>query len=235
MPIATFRTILAFVLVASLFGSTAMGSERAGDRAVERGAYPTAVDEYEDALDRNPDDVDLLVKLARTKTRLAGELAGSEAETLYEEAADHAARATELAPQNPEAHFELARALGRLGEFRGIFESLNLADRVQDELERTLELDPDHAGAHHALALWHFHVPWIAGGRSDRIRPLFERAIELEPESISHRRAYGEVLLELGDREAAREQLQVALELEADTFVGRQEQELARELFEEHF
>lgn len=235
MSTAIARTIIAFVVVTLLLGSTALGSESAGDRAADRGDYRTAVTEYEEALERNPDDVDVLVKLARTETRLAGELEGSEAERFYEQAADHATRATELAPDDPEAHFELARALGRLGEFRGIFESLNLADRVQDELNRTLELDPDHAGALHALALWHFHVPWIAGGRSDRIRPLFERAIEIEPDNISHRRAYGEVLLELGDREAAREQLQAAVEIDANTFVGRQEQEQARELLQEHF
>lgn len=235
MRIPTVHAIALFAAVLLAASAAAFASERAGDRATERGEYRIAIREYEEALERDPDDVDVLTSLARVKTHLAGEVGGSEAAELYQESAEHARRATELAPENPETHFERARALGRLAEFRGIFETLDIAATVREELERTLELDPDHAGALHALALWHHHVPWIAGGRTGEIRPLFERAIEIEPENISHRRAFGEVLIEIGELEAGREQLEAALEIEAETFVGQREQERARELLEEHF
>lgn len=232
-PIHIMLTLLFGMIF--MAGSYVWADEPSGDRAAQRGAYDVAVRQYEEALKRRPDDVELLLKTAQAKTYLASEMEPPRKVELFEEAAEHAERAAELAPDDPEAHFERARALGRLAEFRGIFESLDLAATVRDELERTLELAPDHAGALHALALWHYYTPWIAGGRTSEIRPLFERAIELEPDNVSHRRAYGEVLLDLDDPEAAREQLEMALEIEDDSFIGQQEKERARELLETHF
>lgn len=224
----------AAAIVACALAPVAIANEAAGDRAADRGAYDVAVREYGDALERRPDDVQVLIKMAQAKTYLASEREPQTKIALLEEAAAHAHRAAELEPENADAHFELARALGRLAEFRGIFESLDLAARVKDELDRTLELEPDHADALHALGLWHFHVPWIAGGRTGRIRPLFERAIELEPQNVSHHVTFGEILLELGEREAAREHLERAIAIEDDTFVGQQEQERAQRLLEEN-
>ena len=232
---AVWRGVIAACVLASCAPSIAAASEAAGDRAAEQGAYDVAVQEYEAALEEAPDDVELLLKAAEAKTLLATERDPPQKIELFEEAAAHAERATQLAPDDPEAHFERARALGRLAEHRGIFESLEIAGAVHDELQRTLELEPEHASALHALALWHYYAPWVAGGRSSEIGPLFERAIELEPNNVSHRRAYGEILLDLGEREAAREQLQAAVEIEDDSFLGQQEIQRARELLREHF
>ena len=230
----TVRILFALTLIGVLL-APALASQRAGDRAAERGDYDVAVREYREALERQPDNVQLLIDLARTETYLASAFEGREAAEMYEAAADHARRAIALAPDEPEAHFELARALGRLAQYKGIFESLNLAPEVRDALERAIQLDPEHAGAYHALALWHHNVPWIAGGRGGEVEPLFQRAIELEPDVISHRVAYAEVLLARGERERAREQLEIALDIEVLDVRAEFEHERAEELLEEHF
>lgn len=194
--------------------SLSFASLGAGDRATDEGDYRSAITAYEAALAENAESAEALYKLARAKTYLAESLSGDEAEALYEAAATHARAATDLAPDDPEAHMEVARALGRLAQFQGVLESLNLAAEVHDELERVLELDPEHGGALHALALWNLEVPWIAGGRSAQVRPLFDRAIAAEPDIIAHYLDYAEALVRLEDAAAARAQLEKAVTLE---------------------
>ena len=216
-----FLTLLCFVLL-----SYACATVADGDRALEQGDYQTAIDEYQAAFELRDTNLSALTKLAQAKTYLAETLEGGEAEQLYQEAAEHARAAVAADPELAQAHFELARALGRLAQFRGVLQSISLAGEVQDELERVLELEPENASALHALALWHLNVPWAVGGRSGEIRPLFERAIELEPEAIVHRVDFAEALLELDDAAAAREQLEVALNLSVETY--QDEQNLAK-------
>ena len=210
---------LRFALLAVLLVPFALGIALAtvadGDRAFDRGEYEAAIAEYEAAVALRPSNTEAVWKLARAKTHLAETLAGDAAEALYEEAADHARAAILADPESAESHLELARALGRLAQFRGVLQSLGLASEVRSELERALELAPDLAGALHALALWHLEVPWVAGGRTSEVRPLFEAAIAAEPDGVLHYVAYGEALAQLGDEARAREQLQRALELPA--------------------
>ncbi len=222
-----FATTIFFV--ASLVFATVAD----GDRAYDAGDYLRAIAEYQEAYEQRSSNIQALYKLAKAKTALAGTLSGTEAERLYEEAAVHAREAIAAVPAEAEAHFELARALGRLAQFKGILQSLNLAGEVKSSLERAIELDPSHSGAYHALALWHLEVPWIAGGRSGQVGPLFERAIELDPVAITHRVDYGEALIRLGDKDAARMQLELALSLAAVTAQDQEDHEKARQLLTE--
>ena len=213
-----------------LVASFAFATVADGDRAVDAGDYRTAIAEYQAAYEQRNSNVAALYKLARAKTYLAETLEGAEAEALYEEAAAHARAAIEAAPDDPEAHMELARSVGRLAQFKGVLQSLGLANEVKAELERALELDPEHGGAYHALALWNLEVPWVAGGRSGEVRPLFEQAIAAEPNAITHYVAYGETLIQLGDEAAARVQLEKALTLPAKNVRDEADLAKAREL-----
>lgn len=204
-----------------------------GDRALDAGDYQEAINQYQAAVDQRSDNVEALYKLARAKVYLAETLEGDAAEKLYEEAATHARAAVALAPDDPNTHMEVARAVGRLAQFKGVLQSLNLAAEVKSELERALELDPTMGAALHALALWHLNVPWIAGGRTAQVRPLFDQSIASEPEEIVHYADYGEALIQLGDNEAAKVQLEKALSLTALTAQDMKNQEKARGLLEQ--
>jgi tetratricopeptide (TPR) repeat protein len=223
---------LCWLLWAFTVGVNAQSAE--GERLFAEGDYAAAAKAHLAAAAADPEDAAALYHAARALTYQARATEGEAAVALYEEAVAHARRATELAPDDPEAHFALARAWGRLAQYRGVLESLNLATLIKRELDRTLELDPEHDGALHALALWHSSVPWVFGGRTEQVRPLFERAIELNP-TVLHHLEYGETLLALGDPEAARRQLELALTLPAPTAADRAEQARARELLASRF
>lgn len=224
--------IVWIILLGCLFG-LGFASIGDGDKAIEAGNYQVAIDEYTVALKSSPQNVFVLVKLAKAKTYFAESLSGSEAEQIYTEAAEHARSAIGLAPDNPDTHMELARALGRLAQFKGVLQSLGLAGEVKSSLEKAIALKPDHAAALHALALWHLEVPWIAGGRTGQVRPLFEKAIEAEPNEIVHYVDYAEALIRLGDKDAAKVQLEKALGLTVTTYRDQQDQTQAQQMLDE--
>ena len=227
------KKIIMLFLIAAL--SLAFATVRDGERAMDRGDYQEAIKQFEAAIALRDTNVKAFYQLAHAKTLLAGsygEDKKKEAEKLYEEAAEAAKKAIALDDNEPEAHFELARALGRLAQFRGVLQSLGLAAEVKKELEQTLELNPKHGGAYHALALWHQEVPWIAGGRAGQTAGLFEKAIEYEPDSITHLADYAEILIKQGNIEKAKELLSIALSLDADTYARQQDKEFAQKLWD---
>ncbi len=236
-PLALARTFAASLLVALVGASSvAFADVGTGLRAIDQGDFEGAIGAFEAAIAVDGDDARAHLLLARAAVYAAAELAedaDAEREALFARAADMAERAADLAPEDPDAHFEVARALGRLAQYRGVFQSLNLAAQVERALERTLELDPDHAAAWHARGLFHHDVPWIAGGRRGSVAPSFERAIAIEPDEITHRLAFAQVLVDRDDAAAAIVQLEVAVGLRAATYLDRQDFEAAQALLAE--
>jgi tetratricopeptide (TPR) repeat protein len=227
--------LLLLSVLLSALSAWALADREAGDRAVVRGDYREAVAAYGAALDAAPEDVRILTLLARAQSLLAATLEDPEAERTFAEAERSARTALALDPEEAEAHFELARALGELARRRGVLASLDLAGEIRAAFERSLELDPDHHDAMHALAMWHLQVPWILGGRRALVLPLFERAIELAPETVAHRVGFGEALLALGLSERAREQLELARTLPVVSAVDRADRARAEALLAEAF
>ena len=144
-----------------------------------------------------------------------------------------ARRAIQIDADNAEAYFELARAQGRLSQYRGILESLGLASSIKENLDKTLRLNPRHAGAKVALALWHHsliskNVGWLYGANGSQIMPLFNEAIQLEPQTIIHKVELAGVLAAQGKKEEARRQYEAALSIAAKTAADRYDLERVR-------
>ena len=128
-------------------------------------------------------------------------------------------------PTNADAHYQSAHAVGRYAQRVGAFTALRegLAGRIRDLLEATLAIEPDHFHAMLALGGWHadiaaegFVARTMYGGSEEEAVRLFERALELAPESRVVLHAYGTRLQRLDkDRgtERAREMLERALSL----------------------
>ncbi|MCX7601349.1 MAG: hypothetical protein N2Z75_05340, partial [Meiothermus sp.] len=137
-----------------------------------------------------------------------------------------ARRAIQADGDNPDAYFELARAQGRLSQYRGILESLGLASGIKENLDKTLRLNPRHAGAKVALALWHHsliskNVGWLYGANGNLIMPLFNEAIQLEPQTIIHKVELAGVLAAQGKKDDARKQYEAALAIAPKTAADR--------------
>ena len=128
-------------------------------------------------------------------------------------------------PANADAHYESAHAVGRYAQRVGAFTALRqgLAGRIRDLLDAAIAIEPDHVHAILALAGWHADIHaegriarMMYGGNQDEAVMLFERALELDPESKVVLHAYGIRLPRLDEEnglERARAMLEKALAL----------------------
>jgi hypothetical protein len=125
----------------------------------------------------------------------------SDQDELYAKSEGYSKRAIDLDANNPEGYFEAARAQGRLSQLRGVLASLaqGYGATIRENLEKCIKLDPKHAGAKVALALWNAEivnkgVGWLYGADGNRVVPLMEEALKLEPDVIIHRVEYARAL-----------------------------------------
>ena len=128
-------------------------------------------------------------------------------------------------PNNAEAHYQSAHAVGRYAQRVGAFTALRegLAGNIRDLLEAALAIEPDFVDAMLALGGWHadldaegFIARRMYGGSKEEAVILFDRALELAPESKVVLHAYAIRLPRLDEdngMERAREMLERALEL----------------------
>lgn len=153
------------------------------------------------------------------------EAADEEFDEVIERAMRMGEEAVAADPGNAEAHYQSAHAVGRYAQRVGAWTALRqgLAGKIRELLEATMAIEPDHADAHLALGGWHADIHaegriarMMYGGDREEAIALFERALELEPESKIVLHAYGIRLPRLDEEngvERAREMLEKALGL----------------------
>lgn len=148
-------------------------------------------------------------------------------------AAEQALNLDAEADEAAAAWLALARAKGELARHTLNLTSLTVASELKGMFDRALELAPDDPDVLTGLAMWHLElvqrgVGWLYGGQRSQVLPLLERSISLAPARINLRVEYATALQALDQADQAREQLEVALQLEAVNAVERLEQERAR-------
>lgn len=132
--------------------------ERSGHEAYANCSFAEAISEYNKALEKNPNSVEVLVRRAASNIAV-GHLS---------EAGDDLKRAREIDPNHAETFYWL----GRLAL---------LLDEDDDELtyfQRAIKLDPDYADAYRALG-----EVYLASGMTVSAFPYFYKAVELDPEN----------------------------------------------------
>ena len=147
----------------------------------------------------------------------------------WEEVVERAMRMGEEAIKadstNPDAHYQSAHAIGRYAQGMSAWTALRqgLAGKIRDPLEATLAIDPDYVDAILALGGWHADIAAegliarrMYGGKKEEAVVLFERALELAPESKVVLHAYAirlPFLDEENGTERAKEMLEKAIGL----------------------
>lgn len=179
-----------------------------------------------------------------------GKEAGSDSRSLtfYRQALTVAETALETDAESAWAHTAKAVSAGRIANLTGSNKTaIRLSRDVKNHIDRALELDSTLAAAHHVRARWHREVSdlnfvqrmvvkTVYGGLPtasiDQAVEDFQTAIELERRTYHHLEL-GKTYQQMGRTEAAREQLQIAIDMPwGDPFDPEYKRE-ARKLLED--
>ncbi len=244
-PRATPAVLLAALVLALPF-APAVGEAAVGETTTDA-ADPSAVGDHAYAgaqlaearsawlagLASSPGHFGLLCRLARGESELAELLRGDEQRRMRAAAVDHARQAVKAAPDSAAGHAWLAVALGRQALGEGARTKLALSREIKSEVDRALQMDPASGRAWHVLAMWNVKIAELnmverlaantvlggvpKGATYANAETAFQKAIQLEPNNVHHRLAYGRLLHELHRDTDARHELEKAVALPPTT------------------
>lgn len=168
---------------------------------------------------------------------------GQEAQTKEETRSHHARavsfsqRAASLQPERVEGHFWLGVNLALLARVENPLAALRYAICARFSLQRAVRLDAAYhaAGPLRVLARLQHKLPRLLGGGNWRALANYERAIQLDPANTVTRLYFAELLMEMGDRERARAELEALLSAPAEPgwgFEAARDCQLARQLLD---
>ena len=200
-----------------------------GDSAYKAFDNASALEWYSEAYKADSSNYEAAWKLSRAYVDVGETLEGDEMHAYYKSAEYFARRAIELNETGSNGHLFLSIALGRVALNVGAKERMRLAKEIKMEADKAIEYDPGNDIAHHVVGRWHrrlANLSWVEKGFAniflggipeeatmENAVASFKKAIELNPEKISHHLELGITYREMDKNELAVAQFQKCLEL----------------------
>jgi Flp pilus assembly protein TadD len=158
----TLLAVLASLLLLAACGDPTKGHLKAGNNFTTAGQYAEAVEEYEAALELDPDNVDVMTNLGVAYYQLGQP---SMAIDMYN-------RAIEIAPEDADIRSNLAASYVQQFEPEGTTEPLEMA---LEQYQKAVELEPDLPEAHYGLG-----AVYMLLGQTENAITSFEKFQELD-------------------------------------------------------
>ena len=221
--------LLLVALPAAADTAAALTQGRAFEQAFD---YERAYSAYRAAALKDTTTYELWWRLAKVAgdrgQRFAFDEKKPEAEAAYREAVGASRRAVRLNAAGWEGHSGLAANVGRMAVFEGGKSKIELAHEVKAEAERALALNPRDDRSMHVLGRWHREIARLSvfekaaaklvyggvpeGASMNDAVTWLEKAVARDPDYANHRLELGRTYLDLGLKDKAREQLEVAIQ-----------------------
>ena len=154
--------VLLSLLVLAACGDPTQGHLKAGNNFTTAGQYAEAVEEYEAALELDPDNVDVMTNLGVAYYQLGQP---SMAVDMYN-------KAIAIAPEDADIRSNLAASYVQQYEPDGTTEPLDMA---LEQYQKAVELEPDLPEAHYGLG-----AVYMLLGQTESAITSFERFQELD-------------------------------------------------------
>ncbi len=175
-----------------------------------------------EAIGKNPQDYEALWRIAKFVCFLAEDISRSEKLELLNEGISAAKKAVALRPNGAEGHFWLGANDGLYAEAGSMWAGLRMVDTIQAEMETVARLDADYeqAAGLRTLARIYYRAPYFKGGDKRRSVVLLEECLKRYPENSLTMLYLADSYLAVGQRDAARQQLEKILRLCPDPLYG---------------
>lgn len=226
-------------------GQSAAEQIALGDKEYAARNLAAALRYYEAAVAADSSSVDALWKASSAAVDL-GEFNDAERQSYYARGEQLGRLAVKADPNSANAHFALAKALGRVALSKGKRDKVKYAGVVHDEVHAALRLDSLNAGALHVLGMWNAEIMRLSGFERWAARNLLgggvlgeaswenaqrylERAVELEPNRITHRLDLAGVYADRDQTAKAREQYEAIAKLPVTDYNDPRYKQLAEE------
>jgi tetratricopeptide (TPR) repeat protein len=200
-----------------------------GDEFDKRLLAKEALEDYLPANKLQPDNVDLLVRIARQYRHLMADASSKQEKLrLGGVSLEFANRAASLAPKNAEAQLSPAISYGKMLPFMGSKDQVNAAPRIKASVDRSLELDPTNDTAWHILGRWNRVLADVNAVKRALAKALYGglpvttneaaekcllKAIEINPNRLIHYIELGHIYVQMGRKQDARKYIEKGLSM----------------------
>ncbi len=207
-----------------------------------------ALENYLPANKLKPDNVELLVRIARQYRHLMSDTpVKKEKLRLGNMSLEFATRAATLAPNNAEAQLSPAISYGKMLPFMGSKDQVNASPRIKAAVDRALELDPANDTAWHILGRWNRVLANVNAVKrafakafygdlpvttNEAAEKCLLKAIEINPNRCIHYIELGRIYVQMGRKEDARKYIQQGLALPNKEHDDEEMKEIGRQLLE---
>lgn len=192
----------------------------AGDLSDNKFRAEDALKSYLIAGDLEPDNVDLLVRIARQYRHLMADAdTNKEKLKLGAIALKYGEKAAKLGPLNSDAQLSIAITYGKLLPYMGKKEQADASPRIKAAADLAIKLNPQNDSAWHVLGRWHQSLANVVGlkralgeviygklpsGTNAESIACFEKAIAINPRRLRHYIEEGQTYAQMGDNATAR-------------------------------
>ena len=135
-------------------------------------------------LSSNPDQTDLIWRLARNQFRLAKRVSGDKQKTiLFKQCLKTAKQGISIDENSAENIYFMGLCLGNISIQKGILSSLNHRKTLKIVMEKAIAINPnvENAGPHRFLGVYYSVLPFFLGGDSEKAISNLETAVNLAP------------------------------------------------------
>ncbi len=198
-----------------------------GDQFDKQFQPKAALEEYLPANKLEPDNVRLLVCIARQYRHLMSDTSSkTEKLRLGNVSLEYAGRAATLAPNNAEAQLSPAISYGKMLPYMGSKDQVNASPRIKAAVDRTLQLDPANDTAWHMLGRWNRVLANVSALKrvlaktfygdlpvttNEAAEKCLLKAIAINPNRLMHYIELGRLYEQMGRKEEARKYIQKGL------------------------
>jgi tetratricopeptide (TPR) repeat protein len=197
-----------------------------GDAFDERLQPNEALQFYLPADKLDPDNAELLVRIARQYRHLMSDTSSKKEKLrLGRISLEFAQRAATLAPKDAEAQLSPAISYGKMLPYMGNKEQVDASPKIKEAVDRTLQLNPKNDNAWHILGRWNRVLAEMSplkrvlagaiyGGLPVTTKEAAEKcllkAIALNPNRLMHYIELGRIYAAMGRKEEARKFIEKA-------------------------